>query len=120
MRMHSTARWRLGIPITCLAAKLVGSRHRAIAFFLQVPKLCTDLDPTFIYIWISGIYSQFAWKNEILALGVCFQQPCSSAGRMFTASKSRLNHYQLVELVRFHKNELDDPKMFCRLNSIPG
>jgi len=37
---------------TCLAARFMGSRHCAAAFFLRVPKSCTDLDPTLLYILI--------------------------------------------------------------------
>ena len=33
-------------------------RHCAAAFFLQVPKSCTDLDLTLLYISIRGIYSK--------------------------------------------------------------
>jgi len=40
-------------------------RHCAAAFFLQVPKSCTDLDPTLIYIPISGTGSKFERKNKI-------------------------------------------------------
>jgi len=38
-------------------------------------------------------YSKFARKNNFLALGVCFLQPCSSAGHMFAASRSRVQNY---------------------------
>jgi len=40
-------------------------RHCAAAFFLQVPKSCTDLDPTLLYIPISGTCSKFERKNKI-------------------------------------------------------
>ena len=49
----------------------------------------------------------------MIALGVCFPQPCSSDGRRFAASKSRLNYYN--NFVRFHKDEFDE--MFCKLDS---
>jgi len=49
----------------------------------------------------------------MLALGVCFSQPCSSEGRRFAASKSRLNFYWTI--VFFHKNEFDE--MLCKLDS---
>jgi len=42
---------------------LIGSRHRAVAFFLQVPKLLTDLDPTCIYMLILRTYTKFVWKQ---------------------------------------------------------
>ena len=33
--------------------------HTVVAFFMQVPKLCTDLDPTLLYIWVTETYSKF-------------------------------------------------------------
>jgi len=57
-----------------LAARFVRSRHCAAAFFLQVPKSCTDLDPTLLYISTFGTYSRFVRKNKMLALGVCLPQ----------------------------------------------
>jgi len=38
-------------------------------------------------------YGKFARKNVFPALGVCFPQPCSSDGRRFAASRSRLQNY---------------------------
>ena len=43
---------------------LIGSLHRAAAFFLQVSKLCTDLDQTLVYISVVGTYSKFALENK--------------------------------------------------------
>jgi len=59
-----------------------GSRHCASVLQMQVPKLCTDLDFSLLHILILGTYSKFTRKNNFLALGVCFLQPCSSAGRV--------------------------------------
>jgi len=73
-----------------------GSRHCASVLETQVPKLCTDLDLSLHYILILGTYSKFARKNNFLALGVCFLQPCSSAGRRFAASRSRLQNYRRI------------------------
>ena len=56
--------------------------------------LCTDLDWTLFYILVLGTYSKFARENTILALGVCFPQTSTSAGRMFAASRSRLHYCQ--------------------------
>jgi len=67
-----------------------GSRHCA----LVLQTLCTDLDLSLLYILISGTYSKFTRKNSFLALGVCFLQPCSSAGRRFAAWRSRLQTYR--------------------------
>jgi len=66
------------------------------AFFLQVLKWCTDLNQTLLCILISGTYTKCVWKNKILALGICFPQPSSSAGCMFAASKSRLQYYRRI------------------------
>ena len=52
-------------------------------------KLCTDLDLTLLYILELGTHGKISRKNKMLALGVCFPQTCSSAGRMCAASRSR-------------------------------
>jgi len=78
---------------TCLAAEKIGMCYCAAVLRTQVPKLCTDLDLSLLYILISETNSKFARKNNFLALGVCFPQTCSSAGCMFAASKSRLHNY---------------------------
>ena len=79
---------------TCFDAGKIGFCHCAAVLQTQVPKLCTDLDLSLLYILILGTYSKFARKNNFLALGVCFPQPCSSAGRRFAASRSRLQTYR--------------------------
>ena len=52
----------------CLAAtKFVGSRHCAAAFFLQVPKWCTDLDLKFpLHFYMRYSYSPFPqrWDSK--------------------------------------------------------
>jgi len=88
-----------------------GSRHCAAVFFLQMHKKCTDLDLSLLYISSLGIYSKFARKRNFLALGVCFPQPCSSAGRRFAASRSRLQNYQRI----VHDKHFDE--MRCKLDS---
>jgi hypothetical protein len=85
---------------------------RSNTFFDQVLDKRTDLILTFFYILTLGTYTKFAWENEMLLLGVCFPQTCSGAGRMFAASRSRLDYYD--ELVRFHKNDFDE--MSCKLD----
>jgi len=42
----------------------LGIRHCAAACFLQVPKLCTDLYQTLLYILIFRTYTRFVWKNR--------------------------------------------------------
>jgi len=76
----------------------LGSRHCAAVLFSQVPKKCTYLHLSLLYILIWRTYSKFAWKNNFLALGVCFPRPCSSAGRKFAASRSRLQYYRRIIL----------------------
>jgi len=49
----------------------------------------------------------------MLALGICFPQPCLSAGRRFAASRSRFDYYD--QFIRFHKNEFDE--LLCKLDS---
>jgi len=76
--------------------------------------LCTDLDLSLLYILILGTYSKFARKKNFLALGVCFPQKCSSAGRMFAASRSRLQYYRRIFFV-----STVNKSMKCVLNWIP-
>jgi len=80
-----------------LAAEFVRSQHCAVAFSLQVVNSCTDLDPTLVCISILRAYTKFVRENKMLALGVCFPQPCSSACRRFAASRSRLNYYRTID-----------------------
>jgi len=47
------------------------------------------------YTLILQTYSKLARKIKFLAFSVCFPKPCSSAGRMFAASRSHL-HYIFV------------------------
>jgi len=91
-----------------------GSRHCVAVLQTQVPKLCTDLDLGLLYILIFGTYSKFARKNNFPALGVCFPQPCSSAGRMFAVSRSRLQYYRRIVSFSQQKNS-----MKCVVNWIP-
>ena len=57
----------------------------ATVLHTRVPKLCSDLDLSLLHIFTLGTYSKFARKNNFPALGVCFPQPCSSAGHRFAA-----------------------------------
>ena len=65
---------------------------------LKIRFCCGNTTPSssLLYISTSGTYSKFARKNIFLALGVCFTQPCPSAGRKFAASRSRLQNYQRI------------------------
>jgi len=56
---------------------------------------------------------QFRTEKKMLALGVCFPQPCSSAGRRFASSRSRLNYFE--PLRSFYKDEFNE--MLCKLDS---
>jgi len=82
----------------------IGIWHCVAVFFSQVPKKCTDLGLSLLYILILGTYSKFARRNNFLALSVCFLQPCSSAGRRFAASRSRLQYYWRIVSFPQQKN----------------
>ena len=58
--------------------------------------------------------TKYMCKNKKLAFGVCFPQPCSSAGRRFAASRSRLNHYQTIG--SFIQGQFDEWPRLCKLN----
>jgi len=60
-RNNTATQCQLLIQKTCLAAKFVGSRHCAAAFFWPVLKSCTGLDQTLLYILILGTYTKFVW-----------------------------------------------------------
>jgi len=81
---------------TCFDLRKTGFCHCAAVLQTQVPKLCTALDLGLLFILIFGTCSKFARKNNFLALCICFPQPCSSAGRRFAASRSRLQNYRRI------------------------
>jgi len=70
-----------------------------------IPKSCTDLDPTLLYILILRTNIKFVWKNKMLALGACFPQPCSSVGRRVSVSRSRLD-YLLFFNIEYRTNAI--------------
>jgi len=76
--------------------------------------MCTDLDRTLLCNLILRTCTKFVWKHKMPALGVCFLQPCSSAGCRFATSTSRLQYYR--QNVSFpQKKKL----MKCVVNWIP-
>ena len=89
-----------------LPAGKIGIWHCTAFLFSKVPEKCTDLDLSLLYILTLGTYSKFARNNNFLALGVCFPQFCSSAGRRFAASRSR--YKTTDESFRFHNNDFDE------------
>ena len=93
---------------TCFDVGKIGCCHCAAVFQMQVPKLCTDPDLSLFYILTLGTYSKFARENNFLALGVCSPQPCSSAGRRFAASRSRVQNYW--RSFRFHNKYFDETR----------
>ena len=105
------------IPIVLRAKHAFpGSRHCAVLLFSQVPKKCTGLDPrsqSLLHFDIRNI-NKFARKNKFLALGVCFPQLCSSAGRSFTASEMMV---KLLQTNCFVSNTMNSMK--CLVNWIP-
>ena len=80
-----------------LCRRKIGIFHCATVLHRQVSKECTDLDLSLLYIVIIGTRSKFARQNYFLALGACFLQTCSSAGRMFAASRSCLDYYRHID-----------------------
>jgi len=91
----------------------IGFCHCATVLQTQVPKLCTDLGLSLLYILTLGTYSKFARKNHFLALGVCLPQPCSS----LAACLPRQHHvYKTTdESFRFHNKNFDE--MRCKMDS---
>jgi len=54
----------------------IGIWHCAAVLISQVPKKCTDLHLSLVYISTLETYSKFALEKNFPALGVCFLQPC--------------------------------------------
>jgi len=120
----------LGLCMTSVLAKRMPLWHRPIStnpaakhvfksevgtaqrHSLQIPKPCIDLCPTLLYISILRTHAKFVQTNEMLALDVCFPQPCSSDDCRFAASGSRLNDYGPI--LCFHKDQFDE--MLCKLD----
>jgi len=87
LQKNAAARWRLRFQKKRVATRSVGRCQHALALFLQVPNLCTDLDRTLLYILIVGTYSKFVWNIKTL-VGVCF----SSLPRALTVCLPRQDH----------------------------
>jgi len=90
-------------------------------FFRKVPEKCTDFNLTLLCILTLGTYTRFAWKNKMPALGVCFPQPCLSAGfafyshaRALATGLLRQDHVRvdIDQFFRFHKKNA----MKCLVN----
>jgi hypothetical protein len=111
--LRTASQWQNPIFPASKHVFFLGSRHCASVLQTQVQKLCTDLNLRLLYILIFGTYDKFARENHFLALGVCFPQPCSGAGRRFAASRSRLQNYRRIVLFLEHKID----EMRCKLDS---
>jgi len=84
----------------------IGIWHCAVGFFSQVPKKCTDLGLSLLYILISGTYSKFARKQNFRALGSAVFAFCILA-RALAAGLPHQDHvYKTTnESCRFHKKK---------------
>ena len=83
-----------------------GSRHCAAVLFSQVPKKCTDLNLSLLYILTCGTYSKFAWKNNFLHSSFAFRSPA----RVLAAGLLRQDHvYKTTdESFRLHNKKIDE------------
>jgi len=97
----------------CFDVRKIGVCHCAAVLQTQIPKMGTNLDLSLLYI-LTLTYSKFSRKKKFLALGVCFPQPCSSAGRRFAASRSRVQNYRQIVSLPQQQNS-----MKCVVNWIP-
>jgi len=80
------ARWQNPQKKTCFDAVKIGFSRSTPVLQAQVPKLCTDLDLSLLYILILGTYSKFARKIIFLALGVY----CPAGQSAFRRSRPQL------------------------------
>ena len=69
-----------------------------------------------LYIFIFEIYSKFAWKNNFLALGVCFLHLCWSAGCRFAVSRSHVQNYRRIFYLWVSKRR--EYSRFARVNQV--
>ena len=69
-----------------------------------------------LYIFIFEIYSKFAWKNNFLALGVCFLHLCWSAGCRFAVSRSHVQNYRRIFYLWVSKRR--EYWRFARVNQV--
>ena len=80
------AQWQNPKKKTCFDAGKIGFCHCAWVLQAQVPKLCTDLDLSLLYILILGTCSKFDCKINFLALGVY----CPAGQSAFRRSRKQL------------------------------
>jgi len=81
---------------TCFDAGKIGIWHCAAVLQTQVPKLCTHLDLSLLYIMILGTYIKFARKINFLALGVY----CPAGQSAFPRSRAQLKLGEEIESSR--------------------
>jgi len=81
---------------TCFDAGKIAFCHCALVLQAQVPKLCTDLDLSLLYILILETYSKFACKINFLALGVY----CPAGQSAFRTSRPQLKLCEEIESSR--------------------
>ena len=93
---NATALWRL--PINYAANQIFKSEVATaqLHFFEGPGKVHRPRSDSLLHFDMRTC-SKFVRKNKMQALGVCFPQPCSSADRMFAASRSRLDYYRRIE-----------------------
>ena len=113
-KYNAVAKWQLPIK-NVFDRKICRSHHCSTVFCLQVLESCTELDLNLLYILISRLYSNFVRENKMLALGVCFPQPCSSAGREFVVDTGRSHLDCLRPISSCPQNEFDET--LCKLDS---
>jgi len=68
---------------------------RSRILFVSTGKVHWPRSRSLLYFDIRNIY-QIRMENNMLALGIRFLQPFSSAGRTFPAYTSRLGYYQQI------------------------
>ena len=62
--LRTAAQWRLPKKGMCFDAGKIGFCHCAAVLLTQVPKLCTDLHLSHLYILIQEKYGKFARENN--------------------------------------------------------
>ena len=118
---RTAAQWRLPKK-TCFARKENRNLALRMPLFSQVPKKCTDLDLSLLYILILGTYSEFTGKIISLRSAFAFRSPARALAAglprqdqvyKFTDESFRL-HNQKFDEMRFKLESNENPRSFAK------
>ena len=115
MRLRGADFWLKNLLISHRKIYEDSARHSCIV--LASPEVVHKLDRTLLYVLILRTHIKFVWKKQMVALGVCFQQPNSSAGRRFAVPRSHLHSFR--QIISFSQPLERDRWNKCLVNWTP-